>query len=275
MVNTIFFSCFVCKKNIKYAIIYALGEIIMLNIKNLNVKVLDKEVIKDFNLDIKNGEIHALMGPNGIGKSSICRTILGDPNYVVESGSITFNDKDLLSMDTTSRAQAGIFLLNQNPIAIEGVTNAEMLRSALSIKQGGKVNIFEFNKEMLEICKKLDIPSSFIHRNINDGMSGGERKKNELLHMWMLKPSFIILDEVDSGLDVDALKLVASSIKEYYETYKPSILIITHHIDLLKTIEPEFVHVMKDHTIVESGDMKLALKINESGYNEANVVKED
>lgn len=247
----------------------------MLNINKLNVKVLDKEVIKDFNLDIKDGEIHALMGPNGIGKSSICKTILGDSNYVVESGSITFNGKDLLSMDTTSRAQAGIFLLNQNPIAIEGVTNAEMLRSALNVKFDGKLNLFQFNKEMLDICKKLDIPSSFIHRNINDGMSGGERKKNELLHMWMLKPSFIILDEIDSGLDVDALKLVSQSINEYYELYKPSILIITHRIELLQAIKPEYVHIMKDHTIVKSGDMTLAEEINKSGYNKANVVKED
>jgi Fe-S cluster assembly ATP-binding protein len=247
----------------------------MLSINKLNVKVLDKEVIKDFNLDIKDGEIHALMGPNGIGKSSICKTILGDSNYVVESGSITFNGKDLLSMDTTSRAQAGIFLLNQNPIAIEGVTNAEMLRSALNVKLDGKLNLFQFNKEMLDICKKLDIPSSFIHRNINDGMSGGERKKNELLHMWMLKPSFIILDEIDSGLDVDALKLVSQSINEYYELYKPSILIITHRIELLQAIKPEYVHMMKDHTIVKSGDMTLAEEINKSGYNKANVVKED
>jgi Fe-S cluster assembly ATP-binding protein len=247
----------------------------MLSINKLNVKVLDKEVIKDFNLDIKDGEIHALMGPNGIGKSSICKTILGDSNYVVESGSITFNGKDLLSMDTTSRAQAGIFLLNQNPIAIEGVTNAEMLRSALNVKLDGKLNLFQFNKEMLDICKKLDIPSSFIHRNINDGMSGGERKKNELLHMWMLKPSFIILDEIDSGLDVDALKLVSQSINEYYELYKPSILIITHRIELLQAIKPKYVHMMKDHTIVKSGDMTLAEEINKSGYNKANVVKED
>ena len=247
----------------------------MLSIKDLNVKVENKEVIKNFNLDIKDGEIHTLMGPNGIGKSSICRTILGDPNYVVESGSITFNGKDLLSMDTTSRAQAGIFLLNQNPIAIEGVTNAEMLRSALSLKQGGKVDIFKFNQEMMNICKKLDIPTSFIHRNINDGMSGGERKKNELLHLWMLKPSLIILDEVDSGLDVDALKLVSDSINEYYEEYKPSILIITHRIELLHAIKPKYVHMMKDHTIVKSGDMALAEEINKSGYNKANVVKED
>ena len=120
----------------------------MFYINKLNVKVLDKEVIKDFNLDIKDGEIHALMGPNGIGKSSICKTILGDSNYVVESGSITFNGKDLLSMDTTSRAQAGIFLLNQNPIAIEGVTNAEMLRSALNVRLDGKLNLFQFNKRI-------------------------------------------------------------------------------------------------------------------------------
>ena len=176
----------------------------MLEIKNINVSVADKEIIKDFNLTINDGEIHALMGPNGIGKSSICKTILKDSNYQVISGSIKYNNKELLDMTTTEIAREGIFLLNQSPIAIEGVTNAEMLRSAISEKENKSVNIFEFNKELTTICKKLDIPVAFIHRNINDGMSGGERKKNELMHMWMLKPSFIILDEIDSGLDVDA-----------------------------------------------------------------------
>ncbi|MBR1416408.1 MAG: Fe-S cluster assembly ATPase SufC [Bacilli bacterium] len=239
----------------------------MLEINKLNVKVNDELIIKDFSLNINDGEIHALMGPNGIGKSSVCKTILGDSNYQVESGSIKYNSKDLLSMTTTNRAREGIFLLNQNPIAIEGVTNAEMLRSVLSEVSNSPINIFEFNKELMAICKKLDIPSSFIHRNINDGMSGGERKKNELLHLWMLKPSFIILDEIDSGLDVDALKLVANSINEYYKEYKPSILIITHHPDLLEYIKPNFVHVMKDHTILKSGDFNLALDIAKNGYN--------
>ena len=247
----------------------------MLEIKNINVEVNEEQIIKDFNLNINDGEIHALMGPNGIGKSSICKTILGDSNYNVISGSITYNNNDLLKMSTTDIARSGIFLISQNPIAIEGVTNADMLRSVISEKENKQVNIFEFNKELTNICKKLDIPTSFIHRNINDGMSGGERKKNELLHLWMLKPSFIILDEIDSGLDVDALKIVASSINEYYEEYKPSILIITHHIDILKYIKPEFVHIMKNHTIEETGNYDLAIKITKEGYNKANAMKEE
>ena len=240
----------------------------MLKIKDLTVKVEDKEIIKDFNLEINDGETHLLMGPNGIGKSSICKVILGDKNYVVEKGSIFYNDKNLLEMTTTERAREGIFLLNQNPIAIEGVTNAEMLRSVINEVSDKKVNVFEFNQELLAICKKLDIPTSFIHRDINDGMSGGERKKNELLHMWMLKPKFILLDEIDSGLDVDALKLVAQSIVEYKKEYNPAILIISHHLDLLKYLEPEFVHVMKDHTIKINGDYNLALETVKNGYKD-------
>ena len=247
----------------------------MLEINNINVKVNDEEIIHDFNLEINDGEIHVLMGPNGVGKSSICKTILGDSNYIISKGKIKYKNKVLNDMSTTDRARLGIFLLNQNPIAIEGVTNAEMLRSVLSERENKPINIFKFNKELMEICKKLDIPSSFIHRNINDGMSGGERKKNELLHLWILKPSFIILDEIDSGLDVDALKIVANSINEYYEKYKPSILIITHHLDILKYIKPKFVHVMQDHSIYKSGDYSLALDIEKNGYNKASVVKED
>ena len=240
----------------------------MLKIKNLNVDINEENIIKEFNLEINDGEIHALMGPNGIGKSSICKTILGDSNYEVKEGSIEYNSEDLLKLSTTDRARKGIFLLNQNPIAIEGVTNAEMLRSVLSEVSGKSVNIFEFNKELMDICKKLEIPTSFIHRSINDGMSGGERKKNELLHMWTLKPKFIMLDEIDSGLDVDALKIVAESINEYYKEYKPSILIITHHADLLKYIKPEYVHIMKNHTIVKNGGYELALETVENGYKD-------
>ena len=247
----------------------------MLKIDNLSVNVGDKEILHDFNLNINTGEIHVLIGPNGIGKSSICKAILGDPNYKITKGTIKYNDKVLNEMSTTDRARLGIFLLNQSPIAIEGVTNAEMLRSVLSEKEGKAINIFEFNKELTDICKKLDIPVSFIHRNINDGMSGGERKKNELMHMWILKPSFVILDEIDSGLDVDALKLVANSINEYYEEYKPSILLITHHKDLIELIKPTYTHVLKNGTIESTGDYNLAIETLKVGYNKASVVKED
>ena len=246
----------------------------MLKINNLTVKADNKEILHDFNLNINEGEIHVIMGPNGIGKSTIVNTIMGNKNYEVTEGSIEYNNEDLLKMDTTTRARKGLMLINQSPIAIEGVTHAEMLRSAIQEKKQEKVNIFEFNKKLQDICKKLDIPTSFIHRNINDGMSGGERKKNELMHMWMLEPKFLMLDELDSGLDVDALKVCSNSIMEYYKEYKPSILIITHHTQILDIIKPDYVHIMNEGTIVKTGDANLANSILENGY-EASIMKEE
>ncbi len=238
----------------------------MLKIANLSVNIDNKEILHDFNLNMKINEVHAIMGPNGIGKSTICKVIMGDPNYIVEKGSITYNAKDLLKMDVTTRAKEGIFLLNQSPIEIPGVTNAEMLRLSLSQRNGAMVPIFEFNKKMEEICKKLDIPKSFIHRGINEGMSGGERKKNELLHLWMLEPKFIILDEIDSGLDVDSLKIVCKSINEYKNTHECTILVISHHPDILKMLNVTSVHILSDGHIIETGDLNLALKIEKEGY---------
>lgn len=250
----------------------------MLSIKDLTISVDDKEILHNFNLDINDNEIHAIMGPNGIGKSTICRVLMGDPNYKVISGSISYNGEDLLKMDITERSRKGIFLLNQNPIEIPGVTNAEMLRMALSQRSGTIVPIFEFNKKMESICKMLDIPKSFIHRGINEGMSGGERKKNELLHLWMLEPSFIILDEIDSGLDVDSLKIVCNSINEYRKEHACSILVISHHPDILKALNCDYVHVLSDGKIVKSGDLELAMTIENDGYREyskANKVSEN
>lgn len=238
----------------------------MLKISNLNVKANDKEILNNFNLDIKLGEVHAIMGPNGIGKSTICKTIMGDSNYKVISGSIIFNSKDLLSMSVTDRAKEGIFYLNQNPIEIPGVTNAEMLRLSLMEKTGENVQIFAFNKKMEIICEKLDIPKSFIHRGINESMSGGERKKNELLHLWMLEPKFIILDELDSGLDVDSLKIVCKSINEYRNEHECAILIISHHTELLKLLNVTHVHIMHMGTIVKNGDINLAIETENVGF---------
>lgn len=238
----------------------------MLNIKNLTVSVIDKDILKDFNVELGCGEIHAIMGQNGTGKSTLCKAILKDPEYTIKSGSIIWNDKDLTKFNTTDIAREKVFLLSQNPIAIEGVTNAEMLRMTLSEITGKQVNIFELYKKMECICKKLDLPSSFMHREINVGMSGGERKKNELLHMWMLEPKLILLDEIDSGLDVDAIKLVANSINEYYKEFKPTILIITHHKKILDLIKPNHVHIMKNGNIVTSGDITLAEQIESDGF---------
>lgn len=246
----------------------------MLEIKNLTAYANDKKIIADLNLQINDGEIHTIMGPNGVGKSTICKILMGDKEYLINKGSITYNNKNILKMAPNEIANNGIFLLSQSPIAIEGVTNAEMLRSALGIKTGKPVNIFAFNKKMETICEKLDLPKSFIHREINVGMSGGERKKNELLHLWMLEPSFIILDEIDSGLDVDALKVVSSSLNEYYEQYKPSILIITHHTEILNYLKPNYVHILKSGSIVKTGSSTLADYIEKNGFNGAFEVDE-
>lgn len=240
----------------------------MLSINKLTVLVDNKEILKDFSLDIKEGETHALMGPNGVGKSTICRCLLKDPNYIIKQGDIIYNDHNLKDLSTTEISRLGIMMINQSPIAIEGVTNAEMLRMALSEKTGEHIDIFKFSKQAKEICQKLSIPENFLHRDINSGMSGGERKKNELLHIWMLKPNFLILDEVDSGLDVDALKIVANSIKEYQSITNCSILLITHNPKLLEILKPDYVHILKDKKIIKTGDQSLASYIEKSGFSQ-------
>ncbi len=239
----------------------------MLEITNLNLYIDDKVLFSNLNLTINNGEIHVLMGKNGIGKSSIAKTIMGDKNYKVE-GKIIYNGQNITNLSITERAKAGIYIIGQNPIQIEGVTNAEMLRAVLAEKTGEQVNIFAFNKELEKICSSLELDKSFIHREINVGCSGGERKKIELLHMWMLKPQFIILDEIDSGLDVDALKVVANSLKKYYDLYKPSMLIITHSNTLINVFDNYFVHLIANKQIIKSGDKNLATDILNKGFKE-------
>lgn len=240
----------------------------MLTIKELTVKADNKEILKNFNLNINDGEIHALMGTNGAGKSTICRALLKDPNYEITSGEVTYNNQLINSLTTTEISRLGLMMISQSPIAIEGVTNAEMLRLALSEKTGEHIDIFKFSKQSKEICEKLSIPQSFLHREINSGMSGGERKKNELLHIWMLKPSFLILDEVDSGLDVDALKIVANSLKEYRELTNCSILLVTHNPKLLEILKPDYIHILKDKKIIKTGTSELAEKIEKYGFKD-------
>lgn len=244
----------------------------MLKIKNLTIKVLDKTILENFNLEINSGEIHALMGQNGAGKSTISKVLLRDSHYEVTKGSITFDNQDLLKMNTTEVARNGFFLVGQNPVEIKGVSNAEMLRTTLTDQGKNKENILEFNRHLTNLCEKLEIPKDFIHRDINYNMSGGEKKKMELLHMWMLEPNFILLDEIDSGLDVDSLKLVANSILEYYDEFKPSILIITHQKALLDIVKPEYVHILSDKKIAQSGRYELALKIFNEGFSGASII---
>lgn len=247
----------------------------MLKIDNLTVKVLDKTILEKFNLEINDGEIHVLMGPNGAGKSTISKVIMRDLNYEIIKGSITYNDKDLLKMNTTEVAREKISLISQSPMEIEGVTNAEMLRTVLNDLNEMPENVLEFNRNLVKICQKLNIPESFIHRDINYNMSGGEKKKNELMHLFVLQPKLVILDEIDSGLDIDALNLVANSLKEYYEENHPSMLIITHQPKLLEILKPDYVHVLKGGKIVQSGDYNLALEIFKNGFGASIMSRND
>lgn len=246
----------------------------MLSIKNLTVSVENKTILKNFNLEINANEIHTLMGVNGSGKSTICKVLMGDPQYKVDEGSIFYKDVDLLKMDTTERAENGIFLVNQNPIEIEGVKNSEMLRMALEAKTGKNVDIFSFSKLMNNICEKIKVDKSFIHRGINENMSGGERKKNELMHLWVLEPDLILLDEIDSGVDVDNLNTITESLKEYFDTHSCSFLIITHHTNILKKLVPNYVHILENGEIAKTGDYTLAENIENNGFNGTNKVSE-
>ncbi len=239
----------------------------ILRIDNLTVSINGKEILKDFSLEIKSGEIHAIMGPNGVGKSTLTKVIMGDPNYKIEKGTITYNGKVLNDVPVNERAKMGIFLGMQMPLSIEGVTNADFLRSALRAKEGDNFKLLSFIRELDELTKKLHMDSNMIHRGINDGFSGGERKKNEILQMNILKPDMVLLDEIDSGLDVDSLKLVGEAVMDYYEKRKPAILLVTHYQRLLDYIKPDFIHIMQGGKIVKSGDKSLALRIEEEGYD--------
>ena len=240
----------------------------MLEIKNLTVKVENKIILKDFNLTIKDKEIHVIMGPNGVGKTTLSKVIMNDPNYKIIEGDIIFNGKSILPLKTDERARMGIFLANQNPLEIDGVTNADFLRTALSSKEGKNVNLYSFIKNLDSAKDDLHMPDEMIHRSINKGYSGGEKKKNEILQMKILKPSFVILDEIDSGVDVDALKIVSKNLNDYKkENENTSYLIITHYTHLLKYVKPDFVHIIKDGKIIKTGTYELAKKIEESGFN--------
>lgn len=237
-------------------------------IKNLKVKIQDKEILKDFNLDIKNGSIHVLMGPNGVGKSTLSKVIMGDFNYKVISGDILCDGKSILSLTTDERAKLGIFLSFQNPIEVEGISNSEFLRSALNAKMGRPVSLYDFIVDMEQSFKDLKLDKDMMHRSINSNFSGGERKKNEILQMKMLKPKFLILDELDSGLDVDSLKVVCNNVNDYLKNNPDtSVLLITHYARILEFIKPQYVHVFVDGKIVESGDISLAEKVDKTGYN--------
>lgn len=236
-----------------------------IEIKNLSVEVENKLIINNFDLTINRGEIHAIMGPNGVGKSSLLKTIMGDSKYIIKKGDILVDSKSILNLEVNERAKMGIFLGMQMPSEIEGVTTADLMRSAL--RDNDDFKLYSFVKEINGLSEKLGMDKNMLHRSINLGFSGGEKKKNEILQMYMLKPDLILLDEIDSGLDMDSLKVVSSNIMEYFNDHKPAILMITHYENLLDYIKPDFIHIMLDGKIVKDGDISLVKEIEKNGYN--------
>ena len=250
----------------------------MLEIKKINCSIKDSDlnVLKDFSLKIGKGETHVIMGPNGTGKSTLAKAIMGHYKYDVTSGDIKVDGKSILELSTDERAKLGLFLCMQDPTVIEGVSNSEFLRTAISSTTGEKVNLYTFITEMEKSMREVKLDSNMLHRSLNMGFSGGEKKKNEVLQLKLLRPKYIILDEIDSGLDVDSLKVVCKNINNYLEENKEaSLLIITHYPRILKYLKPDFVHILKDGKIRKSGDINLALEIEKTGYDGINIISGD
>ena len=244
----------------------------MLEIGNLHASVLDvenSEILKGVDLKVNMGEVHAIMGPNGSGKSTIAHTLAGNSNYIVDSGKASFKGKDLFELEPSERSLEGLFLAFQYPIELPGVSNASYLKQILNVhrKYEGKdpIDAGEFLKILKEKSKRLNIPMEMHSRFVNTGFSGGEKKKNEVLQMDFLNPSLVIMDETDSGLDVDALRQTSEAVNQLRSSER-SFVIITHYLRLLEYIEPDHVHVFQDGKIVVSGDKKLAHKIDKEGY---------
>jgi len=241
-------------------------------IKNLHVNIEDKEILKGVDLKIKQGEIHAIMGPNGTGKSTLAYTLMGHPNYEVTDGEVWFKGENILELDPDERSRLGLFLAFQYPVAIPGVTVANFLRTALNARRKAEnpedkgIPIPEFRKELKEKMTLLKMDHNFAGRYLNDGFSGGEKKRAEILQMATLRPEIAILDETDSGLDIDALRIVADGVNALMGS-DMGVLVITHYQRLLNYIKPDFVHVMFDGLIVESGGPELALQLEEQGYD--------
>ena len=242
-----------------------------LAINNLQVSVEETEILKGVNLTIKSGEVHAVMGPNGTGKSTLAYALMGHPKYIITEGEATLDGKDLLDLDPSERSKLGLFLAFQYPVAVPGVSVANFLRTAINAHRKGQnpedkgISIPDFRKKLKEKMALLDMDESFARRYLNDGFSGGEKKRVEILQMATLEPKFSILDETDSGLDIDALKIVAHGISAIKKEDQ-GVLVITHYQRILNYITPDFVHVMLNGRIVESGGPELALRLEEEGY---------
>ncbi|MBO0453073.1 MULTISPECIES: Fe-S cluster assembly ATPase SufC [Enterococcus] len=239
----------------------------VLEIKDLHVAIDDKEILKGVDLVMKTGEIHAIMGPNGTGKSTLSAAIMGNPNYEVTKGEILFDGKNILDLEVDERARLGLFLAMQYPSEIPGISNAEFMRAAINARreEEDKISVMQFLKKLDKKMDLLNMPEEMAERYLNEGFSGGEKKRNEILQLLMIEPTFAILDEIDSGLDIDALKVVAKGINEMRgEDF--GALIITHYQRLLNYIVPDVVHIMMDGRVVLTGDAELAKRLEAEGY---------
>lgn len=238
-----------------------------LEIRDLHVSVEDKEILKGVNLTIGENEVHALMGPNGNGKSTLLAAIMGNPVYTVTKGSITYDGKDVLAMPVNERSVAGLFLAMQYPQEIPGVTNSDFLRAAMNVRRESPVPLFTFIKSMEKTIQDLQMKEDLAHRFLNEGFSGGEKKRNEIVQMEMLRPSLAMLDEIDSGLDVDAMHIVANAINNLRAETGMSLMIVSHYDRFFELIEPQYTHVLVDGKVVLEGDGQLARKIDTDGYD--------
>jgi len=241
----------------------------MLQIKNLQVKADDKQILKGIDLHVKPGEVHAIMGPNGSGKSTLARALSGHPEYEVTGGEILFEGKDLLEMDPDTRAREGVFMAFQYPVEIAGVNNAYFLKAAVNAKRKHlgqpELDAMEFMQLIQEKSKLLEINQSMLQRAVNEGFSGGEKKRNEIFQMALLEPKLCVLDETDSGLDIDALKIVSNGVNAMRQPDR-AFVVVTHYQRLLDYIVPDYVHVLSGGRIVKSGGKELALELEEKGY---------
>lgn len=239
----------------------------LLEIKDLYVNAEDKEILKGINLEVNKGEIHVIMGPNGSGKTTTANAILNNPSYIKEKGNITFEEEDITKLNTDEIARKGIFMSFQLPEEIPGVSVANFLKYAKNKTTNKPVKVFEFKKELEKYMKELNIDPSYMERSLNVGFSGGEKKKNEILQMLVLNPKLAILDETDSGLDVDAIKTVSKGI-EMFKNKQNAVLIITHNTKILHSLKVDYVHILVNGKIVKTGNQELATYIEQNGYEE-------
>lgn len=242
----------------------------MLSVKNLHANVNDKEILKGLNLEVGSGEVHAIMGPNGSGKSTLGHVLSGREGYELTQGTVEFLGRDLMELDPEERARAGLFLAFQYPVEIPGVSNMEFMKAAVDAHRESRgeepVDTVSFLKKAREISKAIDLDQSFLKRGVNEGFSGGEKKRNEIMQMMLLEPRLCILDETDSGLDIDALQVISRGVNSL-RSQDRSFVLVTHYQRLLDYIEPDYVHVLAGGKIVRSGDKSLALELEEKGYS--------